>query len=96
MSTTQHFKFRLYVTGDGPNSVQAIGNLQALCGRHLPGCHEIEIVDVLRDPKRGLADGVMLTPLLLKLSPEPVRKILGTLSKHETVLQSLGIPGRVQ
>jgi circadian clock protein KaiB len=86
------FKFRLYVAGDGPNSLQAEANLRALCREHLPERHEIEIVDVLREGQRALDDGVMMTPQLVKLSPAPVRKIVGTLSRRETVLQALGLP----
>ncbi len=92
MSQSPQFKFRLYVAGDGPNSLQAIANLKAICHEHLPERHEIEIVDVLREQKRALADGVMLTPLLVKLSPAPTRKITGTLSRREPVLQALGLP----
>jgi circadian clock protein KaiB len=92
MKTPDAFKFRLYVAGDGPNSTQAIANLNALCHEHLPERHEIEIVDVLREQQRALADGVMLTPLLVKLSPAPVRKIVGTLSQRDPVLQALGLP----
>jgi circadian clock protein KaiB len=92
VSQSPQFKFRLYVAGDGPNSLQAIANLKAICHEHLPERHEIEIVDVLREQKRALADGVMLTPLLVKLSPAPTRKITGTLSRREPVLQALGLP----
>lgn len=86
------FKFRLYVAGDGPHSTQAIANLDALCREHLPERHEIEVVDVLREPQRALADRVMLTPLLLKLSPAPIRRIVGSLSQRASVLQTLGLP----
>jgi circadian clock protein KaiB len=91
MSAAIHFKFRLYVHGDGPIATQAIANLTAICHEYLPDRHEIELVDVLRDQKRALADGVMLTPLLMKLAPEPVRLILGSLSKLEPVLEALGL-----
>ena len=95
MKKNSHFKFRLYVAGDGPNSLLAVANLNALCGDHLPGRHEVEIVDVLRHPKRVLVDGVMLTPMLVILSPAPVRKIVGSLSQREAVLQTLGLPCKV-
>jgi circadian clock protein KaiB len=91
MSKPAHFKFRLYVAGDSPNSAQAVINLKALCREHLPEKHEIEIVDVLREPQRALTDGVSLTPMLVKLSPAPIRKIVGSLSHKEPVLQTLGL-----
>lgn len=85
------FKFLLYVAADTQNSVLAMGNLTALCRTHLPGRHEIEVIDVLKDPQRALADGVFMTPLLIRLAPAPVRRIIGTLSQTDKVLQALGL-----
>ena len=91
MSRSALFKFRLYVAGDALNSAQARANLDALCRAQLAGRHEIEVVDVFREPKRALADGIFMTPTLVKLAPLPVRTIVGTLSQTLTVLQALGL-----
>ena len=86
------FKFRLYVAGDAQNSAQAVANLNALCRAHLLDRHEIEIVNVFREPKRALADGIFMTPTLVKLAPSPApRRIVGTLSQTQPVLQALGL-----
>jgi circadian clock protein KaiB len=85
------FKFRLYVAGDALNSAQALANLAALCQVHMPERHNIEVVDVFREPERALADGIFMTPTLVKLAPTPVRRIVGTLSQTQTVLQALGL-----
>jgi circadian clock protein KaiB len=91
MSAAACYKFRLYVAGVTPNSTQARVNLGALCRRHLAGRYKIEIVDIQRDPSRALLEGVYMTPALLKLSPSPVRMIVGTLSDSESVLTALGL-----
>jgi len=91
MSRQAQFRFQLYVAGDAANSAQAIANLNSICRTHLPGKHEIEIVDVFRDPKRALADGVFMTPTLVKMSPAPLCRIVGTLSQPEIVLLALGL-----
>jgi circadian clock protein KaiB len=83
------FKFRLYTAGDTQNSMQAIANLGALCRTYLPDRHQIEVVDVLREPKRAWADGVFMTPTLIKLTPLPTRKIIGTLCDAQAVLHAL-------
>jgi circadian clock protein KaiB len=85
------FKFRLYVAGDALNSTEALFNLVALCRTHLPDRYELEVVDVLKEPKRALADGIFLTPTLLKLAPHPTRRIVGTLNQTQTVLPALGL-----
>lgn len=91
MSRRSSFKFLLYVAGDTPNSVAALANITALCDAHLGGRHEIEIVNVLKNPKRALTDGIFMTPTLVKLSPHPVQKIVGTLSQNPIVMQALGM-----
>jgi circadian clock protein KaiB len=91
MSRIDRFKFRLYIVGNAPNSMQAIANLKTLCREHLPEWHEIEIVDVLREPHRALAHGVLVIPTLMKLTPPPFGKIIGNLSPLEPVLAALGL-----
>lgn len=91
MSRRVIFKFRLYVAGDAPNSAQAVANLTALCRRHLLDRHEIDVVDVFREPQRALEDRIFMTPTLVKLSPFPALRIVGTLSDAQTVLQALGL-----
>ncbi len=85
------FKFLLYVADDTQNSVLAVANLRAICQAHLPGHHEIEVVDVFKQPERALADRVFMTPLLIRLAPVPVRRIVGTLSQTDKVLRALGL-----
>lgn len=85
------FRFRLYIAGGTVNSLQAVGNLNQLCREHLAGAHEIEIVDVLKDPMRALDDGVLMTPTLVKLAPFPAMKIVGTLSRIDIVREALGL-----
>src|SRR5260370_40290566 len=76
-----NFVFRLYVVDEGPSSARAIANLSAICEKHLPDNHQIEIVDLLQDP-RLLSDTILATPTLIKLSPAPVRKIIGDLGEE--------------
>lgn len=85
------YMFRLYVAGDAPNSLQAIANLTNICDTHLPDRHEIEIVDVLKDPKRALTEAIYMTPTLVTDWPYPGHRIVGTLSHTEPILQILGL-----
>jgi len=91
MSRRAAFKFRLYVAGNAPNSTQAIANLGAFCRTHMPTRCEIEVVDVFREAKRALAEGIFMTPTLVVLTPPPIRRIVGTLSHTQTLLLALGV-----
>jgi circadian clock protein KaiB len=85
------FKFRLYVAGTTQNSTRASANLTAFCNAHLPERHEIEIVDVLQQPRRAMADSIFMTPTLIKLAPTPDRRMVGTLSQPQLLLETLGL-----
>ena len=87
----ERFKFRLYVAGDTQNSAHALANLTALCRDQLLNRHDVEIVNVFREPKRALADGIYMTPMLVKLLPLPIQRIVGTLSHRQPLLHALGL-----
>ena len=87
------WRLRLYVAGEGPGSTAAESNLRRICEQHLGGRPEVEVVDFLLDPERALADGVLVTPTLIKLAPGRRTSVIGTLSETDTVLRALGVDG---
>ena len=87
---------RLYIANNAPNSVRAIANLEAICKQHLKDNFKLEIIDVLETPLRALADGILVTPSLTKVSPSPAAKIVGNLSDKSSVLHALGIEESVE
>lgn len=91
MSTRRRYRFQLYVADETQNSLSAIANLTAICRKHVPPPYEIDIVDVLKEPEKALAEGILMTPTLVKLSPSPACRIVGTLSDTQTVIHSLGL-----
>jgi circadian clock protein KaiB len=81
----------LYIAGASPNSAVALANLRGalvLWPEHLV---DLEIVDVLDQPERGMRDGVMVTPMLLKIEPLPARRVLGSLRDRALLLATLGL-----
>ena len=86
---TPGLRLRLYVAGTAPNSVKAIANCRAICDEHFASGHDLEIVDLLEHPKRAVADGVIVTPTLLKLFPLPVQRVIGSLSDTNQLLIAL-------
>ena len=89
--TTTVVVLRLYIAGGAPNSLQAIANLEASCPEYLKDVHRLEVVDVLEHPGRAMAEGVLVTPSLAKVSPLPVANVIGNLSDKAKVLLALGL-----
>ena len=90
MPAHPQIELRLYVAGELPNSMQARENLRRIC-EHLHGRCHVEVVDFLESPQRALADGVLVTPTLIKVAPAPQRVIVGTLADRATVLRALDL-----
>lgn len=82
---------RLYVAGQTPNAVTAFANLKRICEEHLAGKYEIEVIDLLENPKLARGDQILAVPTLVRKLPEPVKKIIGDLSNTERVLVGLDL-----
>ncbi len=76
---------RLYVAKGAPNSLKAHDNLREALEQFELADDLVEIVDVFEAPERALDDGVLVTPMLVRLQPEPVRRLIGTLDDIESL-----------
>ena len=92
MSDEDLFEFRLYVAGTTPRAMRALASLVALCDGRLPGAYGIEVVDVLIDARRADADGVRVTPLVVRTAPLPQCRYAGELSDVAEAAAALGLP----
>lgn len=82
---------RLYLAGEGPNSSTARANLERLLGGVERTRYSLEVVDCLRDPLRALQEGVLVTPTLVRVQPQPAVTIIGTLRDASGVMEMLGL-----
>jgi len=57
------------VAGESPSSRRAIANLKAICEPVFDDRCEVEVLDVLENAGRALADGVLVTPTLIRTTP---------------------------
>lgn len=85
------YRLRLYVAGQTPSSVRALSNLKRICDGHIAGEYEIEVVDLLQNPKLAAGDQILAIPTLVRRLPPPMRKIIGDLSDAERVLVGLDL-----
>ena len=88
------YVLRLYVAGLSPKCALAFVNLKKICEAHLPGQYQIEVIDLLENPKLARGDQILAIPTLVRRLPEPVRKIIGDLSNTERVLIGLDLRPR--
>ena len=87
----ERWELRLYVAGQTARSATALANLKRICELHLQGKYNIELVDVLKNPRLAQGDQILALPTLVRKLPEPIKKIIGDLSNDERVLIGLDL-----
>ena len=88
------WRLRLYVAGRSPKCVAALENLRRFCEERMPGQYEIEVVDLLENPRLAKDDQIVAIPTLVRRLPEPLRRIIGDLSNAERMLVGLDLKTR--
>lgn len=79
------------MTGDSPRSQRAADNLRNLCMVALGDAFEIEVIDVSERPELAESERIIATPTVLRLSPPPLRRVVGDLSDFELASSALGL-----
>jgi circadian clock protein KaiB len=90
-SAAPRYVLRLYVTGSTPRSARAIENMHRICEQHLAGRYDLEVIDIYQHPEAAREVQLIAAPTLVKLLPEPLRRIVGDLSDHDKVLHGLDL-----
>ncbi len=90
-SRSEFYILRLYIAGQTPNSIAAITNLKKICEDKLRGKYRIEVVDLLKKPQLAKGDQIIAIPTLVRRLPPPVKKIIGNLSRTESVVVGLDL-----
>lgn len=68
----------LYIAGESPRSRAALHNARKICEAHEDWT--LEVIDLTRRPELAKADEIVAVPTLLRKRPEPIKRIIGTLS----------------
>lgn len=84
-------QLRLYTAGNTAISAQALHNLKQMCDTYHFDMGQVEVIDLFKDPMRAIEDGILVTPTLVRVSPEPVCTVIGTLTDIAATAIALGI-----
>lgn len=94
LETSSRWVLRLYVAGASTRSLGAVQRITTLCEQHLAGRYDLEVIDIYQQPGLAEAGDVVAAPTLVKLLPEPLRRVIGSMSDEGRVLVALGVPAR--
>ncbi|MDP9125667.1 MAG: circadian clock KaiB family protein [Pseudomonadota bacterium] len=86
------YHLRLYVTDASPKSARAIVNTRRLLEEHLSERYRLEILNIAEHVAKATQDQIVCVPTLLRLAPQPARRIIGDMSDAARVLKGLDVP----
>jgi circadian clock protein KaiB len=84
------FDLTLFVSGASDLSARAIEHATRSCEAHVGGRYHLEVVDVHVDAAAAAGSGVFATPTLVRNQPLPTRRIVGDLSRADSLLAAPG------
>lgn len=90
------YVLRLYITGNTPRSLRAIANLRVILATQVTDLYDLQVIDIYQRPEAAAEHQIIAAPTLVKLAPEPVRRIIGDLSDNDRVLRGLQIEPRAE
>jgi len=85
------YLLKLYIAGQTSRSQRAVRNLNVTCEKLLDDQYDLAVIDVLEHPELAEEDKILATPTLIRLSPPPMRRVIGDLSDTEKVLIGLDL-----
>lgn len=83
--------FRVFVSGASWRSQMVVRVLHELCAAHGVSRYSVEVVDVLEDPSSAERDRVLALPMVMRVAPEPVVRVVGDLSDGQLAAEVLGL-----
>lgn len=75
-------------------SMHAIENFNAIREKYLKDSHNFRIIDIREEKQQAVRYGIFAIPTLMRMSPLPVRTLIGDLSDTKKVLNYLDIDER--
>jgi circadian clock protein KaiB len=87
----EDYVLRLFVAGTTTRSQNAITTIRRICDEHLAGRFDLEVIDVYTHPRETRDFQIVATPTLVKVAPDPLRRIVGDLANRDRVLIGLSL-----
>lgn len=85
------YELKLYISGNSGNSRKAMNNLKDITHALTEETCNVEVIDIAEIPQKAIEDRIIATPVLTKVSPLPIRRVIGDLSDKDNVIFMLGL-----
>jgi circadian clock protein KaiB len=82
---------KLYIVNHTDRSKEKVEQFSKILEDHLNGNYQLEVINIMDHLEAAHEDDVLATPTVIKVSPDPPRRIVGDLCNREKILTGLGL-----
>lgn len=82
-----NYVLRLFVSGDSTTVEKTLERVHRILEQGLRSPYTLKIVDIFKHPEQAELNQVSATPTLVRVLPQPVRRIVGNFDDTDRVLQ---------
>jgi circadian clock protein KaiB len=88
---TENYILRLFVSGNSHKTEVVLKEIYQFLERDLGHPYTLKVIDILQHPEEAETNQISATPTLVRISPLPVRRIVGELGDRQRVVEILAI-----
>jgi circadian clock protein KaiB len=84
---SEGYNLRLFISSQNDSAEKTLSNLHQLLEERLTNPYTLKVIDVAKNPEQAIIHRVITTPTLIRVSPAPIKRIVGQLDDISRVLQ---------
>ena len=84
---TGSYVLRLFISSEDSNAEETLSSIHQLLEESLGSPYTLKVIDLKKNPQQAEIHQIAVTPTLVRVSPKPVRRIIGQLDDIQRVLR---------
>ena len=80
------YKLHLFISSDNSGAERTLNNIHQLLEAELTHPYSLKVIDVAKNPEQAVLQRVITTPTLIRISPQPIKRIVGQLDDIPRIL----------
>ena len=83
----QTYVLLLFIASDNINTNQTLDNIHHILERGLLSPYTLKIIDITKNPEQAESNQILATPTLVRIRPQPLKRIVGDLTDLERIIK---------
>lgn len=81
----ENLELRLYIIEKLPANVDLVNNLRTILENRFNQRFKLEVIDIMKNPEKTIADEILASPTLIRVRPLPPKRIVGAILRKNLV-----------